>query len=120
MDRGALFALTLTGQIQSRGASAAILPGRLSARISRKFTINFALVSSSQKWCSRSLARIAAGCLLLVFPAFILRTPGQAPEPTDTVRIDTNLVNVNVSVFNRNSAQTVGALEQKDFTIFEN
>ncbi len=43
----------------------------------------------------------------------------QTPEPTDTIRIDTDLVNVSVSVFSRNSKTPTHPLEKKDFAISE-
>jgi VWFA-related protein len=50
----------------------------------------------------------------------VLTVQAQTPEPTDTVRIDTDLVNVSVSVFSRHSSPPKSALEQKDFAVFEN
>src|SRR5215210_422922 len=46
----------------------------------------------------------------------------QKSDESDTVRIETDLVNLNVSVFARNRQQhaSVGPLQQKDFTVFEN
>jgi VWFA-related protein len=71
-----------------------------------------------QLWALRASFVIAwfllsACCLLPTVRA-------QTPEPTDTVRIDTDLVNVSVSVFSRHSSLPKSALEQKDFAIFEN
>jgi hypothetical protein len=43
----------------------------------------------------------------------------QAPEP-DVLRIDTDLVNLNVSVFNRKGAQVPASLQQKDFAVLDN
>ncbi|HMG75627.1 MAG TPA: VWA domain-containing protein [Pyrinomonadaceae bacterium] len=63
----------------------------------------------------------------LVFILFLLTAhcslptlQAQTPEPVDTIRIDTDLVNLNVSVVNRNAAMAAGHLEQKDFAVFEN
>ena len=50
----------------------------------------------------------------------LLTTAAQTPEPTDTIRIDTDLVNVSVSVFSRHATLAKSALEQKDFAVFEN
>jgi VWFA-related protein len=44
----------------------------------------------------------------------------QALEPFETVRIDTDLVNLNVSVFSRDVARMAPALAQKDFAVLEN
>lgn len=41
-------------------------------------------------------------------------------DEDDVVRVDTNLVSLNVSVFNTQLKSLVGALEQKDFKVFEN
>jgi VWFA-related protein len=41
-------------------------------------------------------------------------------DEDDVVRVDTNLVSLNVSVFNSKLKSFVGALEQKDFKVFEN
>jgi VWFA-related protein len=42
----------------------------------------------------------------------------QSPEPVDVVKIDTDLVNLNVSVFNK--SRNLTTLEQKDFAIIDN
>ena len=44
----------------------------------------------------------------------------QSPEPTDTIRIDTDLVNLSVNVLGRGSFQQVAALHQSEFAVFEN
>ena len=38
----------------------------------------------------------------------------------DTVRVDTDLVNLNVSIISRGSSAEVGALRQQDFAVYEN
>lgn len=53
-----------------------------------------------------------------LFP-FALRTGAQTIEPGETIRIDTDLVDLNVSVFSRNPARPAGNLSQKDFAVFE-
>jgi len=63
---------------------------------------------------------LAVGLLLLTAHCLLLTVRAQTPEPTDTIRIDTDLVNVSVSVFSRHSFLPKGALEQKDFAVFEN
>jgi VWFA-related protein len=66
-----------------------------------------------------SIGRILiAGFLLLTAHSSLLTA--QTPEPTDTIRIDTDLVNVSVSVFSRQATLAKSALEQKDFAVFEN
>lgn len=55
---------------------------------------------------------LAAHCLLPTASA-------QSPEPIDVVKIDTDLVNLNVSVFNHKS-RNLTTLEQKDFAVLDN
>ena len=78
------------------------------------FTVSF---RSPRLWVRRGLMiaffLLTAHCLLLTVKA-------QTPDPVDTIRIDTDLVNLNVSVVNRNAALAAGHLEQKDFAVFEN
>jgi VWFA-related protein len=57
---------------------------------------------------------------LLTAHCSLLALQAQTPEPIETIRIDTDLVNLNASVFNRKSSITAGPLEQKDFAVFEN
>jgi VWFA-related protein len=59
-------------------------------------------------------------CGVGLVAAFATNSPAQSPEPAETIRIDTHLVNLNVSVFDRDAAPQTGALEPKDFAIFEN
>jgi len=69
----------------------------------------------------RQLFRVlAVGFLLLTAHCSLLTIQAQTPEPADTVRIDTDLVNLSVSVFSRHSSVLKSALEQKDFAVFEN
>lgn len=63
---------------------------------------------------------LAATLFLLTAHCLPLTARGQTPEPAETLRIDTDLVNLNVSVFNRKPAQTASPLQQKDFAVFEN
>ena len=44
---------------------------------------------------------------------------GQTIEENEVIRFDTNLVSLNVSVFNQDNKVHVGTLEQKDFTVTE-
>jgi VWFA-related protein len=69
----------------------------------------------------RQLFRVLAASLpLLTAHCSLLTVQAQTPEPTDTIRIDTDLVNVSVSVLSRKSSLLKSALEQKDFAVFEN
>jgi VWFA-related protein len=63
---------------------------------------------------------VAAAFFLLTAHCSLLTVKAQTPDPVETIRIDTDLVNLNVSVFNRKSSRTVAPLEQKDFAVFEN
>lgn len=63
---------------------------------------------------------VTAALILLATHGALLTAPAQTPEPEDTVRIDTDLVNLNVSIVRRNAPLTPLNLEQKDFTVFEN
>jgi VWFA-related protein len=64
----------------------------------------------------------------LIFVLFLLvsfnspqQVAAQTDEPVDTVRIDTDLVDLNVSVFARDSRKKpLGELQQKDFLVLEN
>jgi VWFA-related protein len=63
---------------------------------------------------------LAAVFFLLTAHCSLLTVKAQTPESIETLRIDTDLVNLSVSVFNHNSSNTVTPLEQKDFAISEN
>jgi VWFA-related protein len=63
---------------------------------------------------------LAASVFLLTAFCTLLTAQGQTPESVETLRIDTDLVNLNVSVFTRNRAQPAAVLQQKDFAVFEN
>jgi Ca-activated chloride channel family protein len=63
---------------------------------------------------------VAAALFLLTAHCSLLTVAAQTPEPIETIRIETDLVNLNISVFNRKSSQTTAPLQQKDFAVFEN
>jgi VWFA-related protein len=63
---------------------------------------------------------LTAAFLLFTAQCSVLTLAAQTPEPEDTVRIDTDLVNVNVNIARRNISLSPLNLEQKDFAIFEN
>jgi VWFA-related protein len=60
--------------------------------------------------------------LLLIIGGSMLTASGQSPalDPDETIRIETDLVDLNVSVLSRNPARPPGNLTQKDFAVFEN
>src|SRR5437870_3972552 len=73
------------------------------------------------EWWPLSAGRsLVVGLLLLTAHCSLLTASAQTPEATDTIRIDTDLVNVSVSVLSRNASLPKTALEQKDFAVFEN
>jgi VWFA-related protein len=57
--------------------------------------------------------------LLLTAHCLLPTALAQSQEPVDVVKIDTDLVNLNVSVFDRNS-RNPKALQQKDFAVIDN
>ncbi len=63
---------------------------------------------------------LAASVFLLTAFCSLFTAQGQTPESVETLRIDTDLVNLNVSVFSLNRSQPAAALQQKDFGVFEN
>src|SRR6478672_6784281 len=71
---------------------------------------NQALQRNSIRFVSRKLLT-AHRSLLTVF--------AQSPEPADVLKIDTDLVNLNVSVFNK-TPRDAAALAQKDFAVLDN
>jgi len=70
--------------------------------------------------CFRIRPFLVVTILLLTAHCLLLTAKGQTPEPVETIRIDTDLVNLKVSVFNRNRLQPAATLEQKDFAVLEN
>ena len=78
------------------------------------FAISFL---SPRLWVRRGLI---SAFLLLIAHCFLLTAKAQTPENLDTIRIDSDLVNLNVNVISRNAAPGAGHLEQKDFAVFEN
>ncbi len=78
------------------------------------FTVSFRL---PRLWLRRGLMVLF---ILLTAHCPLLTVRGQTPDPAETIRIDTDLVNLSVSVFNRNKSRTIGPLEQKDFAVSEN
>lgn len=63
---------------------------------------------------------VRAIVLLLTAPCSLLTLSAQTAEPVETLRIDTELVNLNVSVFSRNQTRPGLSLTQKDFAVLEN
>lgn len=67
----------------------------------------------------RPLLSVSVSVLLLTAHCPLLTVSAQSPEPVDVVKIDTDLVNLNVSVFDRHSRNAL-TLQQKDFTVLDN
>lgn len=69
---------------------------------------------------AKPLMSVLFGTLLL---AILVSYPkicfAQTGEPTETIRVDSDLVDLRVSVFRLNPNNPVSALEQKDFLVFE-
>ncbi len=68
----------------------------------------------------RSRRGLLVALFLLTAHYLLLTAQAQTADPVDTLRIDTDLVNLNVGVVNRKAALGAGHLEQKDFAVFEN
>lgn len=69
--------------------------------------------ASAHRVLQRSLVLLAAHCLLGTVWC-------QTPDPSETIRIETDLVNLYVSVLSRESSQSPAVLQQQDFMVFEN
>jgi VWFA-related protein len=68
---------------------------------------------------------LAADCSLIVRAQDELAPPPpiarqQKSDEIETIRVDTELVDLNVSVFSRDRLHPVGELQQKDFAVLEN
>src|SRR5256714_13322009 len=66
------------------------------------------------------MCRLVMSVIVLAATGLLLTARGQSSDATETIRIDTDLVNLNVSVFNLRTSQTTDLLQQKDFAVFEN
>jgi Ca-activated chloride channel homolog len=60
------------------------------------------------------------GLLLVFVPCLPIVSLAQTPEPVEILRIDSDLVNLNVSVFNRTTSNSASSLQQRDFSILDN
>jgi VWFA-related protein len=81
-------------------------------------------VSGRLLLCASLCLLFAAYCSLSPVCAQVAEQPSppapQEPDEPETVKIDSDLVNLQVSVFSRERGHNVGQLQQKDFTVFEN
>ncbi len=76
------------------------------------FRSRFSLLANHRSLLTLSIVLLTAHCSLLTLHA-------QTPPPGDVLRIDTDLVTLNVSVFNRANSQASIKLQQKDFAVFD-
>lgn len=65
---------------------------------------------------SRTLRHLSCLLVLVICAAHV---SAQSVEPVDTVRVDSDLVNLTVSVINRDPAKAPIMLQQNDFQVFE-
>jgi VWFA-related protein len=94
------------------------------------------LAVGSRQQAGKTILRrllLAACCLLpTAYCSLIVRAQDEGPPPPmarqqpqkndeiETIRVETELVDLNVSVFSRDRLRTVGELQQKDFAVLEN
>src|SRR5712672_1967038 len=71
----------------------------------------------SNLWVHRSLMIVF---FLLSAHSLLLTVTAQTTEGLDTIRVDTDLVNLSVSVINRKAVSGASHLEQADFAVFDN
>lgn len=64
--------------------------------------------------------KLCTALLLVVLNSGLPGVSAQSPEPVEILRIDADLVSLNVSVFNRTAANTAAPLQQKDFAVIDN
>ena len=104
-------------QFRLRVISWIVLPGKQHPLKPRHHLAFFTTLFRSPSLCGRWV-------LLFIFFLFtsycsLLTAKAQTPESLDTIRIESDLVNLNVSVINRNRPAP-SRLEQKDFAVLEN
>ena len=68
----------------------------------------------------RLCAFLAGGFILLATCGASVMCQAPTPEPAEIIRIDSDLVNLNVSVFSRTASNAGMSLQQKDFAILDN
>ena len=66
-----------------------------------------------------SRAQIVLGVLVAILVAYPTRSIAQSREPQETIRVDSDLVDLKVSVVRMNPNDPIFALQQKDFLVFE-
>ncbi len=78
------------------------------------FAVSF---MSPRLWVRRGLI---CAFVLLTAHCYLLTAKAQTPDALDTIRIDSDLVNLNVSILSRSPGSGANHLEKKDFAVFEN
>jgi Ca-activated chloride channel family protein len=68
---------------------------------------------------AKLLSVLLASLLLAIFISYPKTCIAQTGEPTETIRVDSDLVDLRVSVFRLNPDSPVSALQQKDFLVLE-
>jgi Ca-activated chloride channel family protein len=68
---------------------------------------------------AKLLSALLASLLLAIFISYPKTCIAQTGEPTETIRVDSDLVDLRVSVFRLNPDSPVSALQQKDFLVLE-
>lgn len=77
------------------------------------------MVTSRTRYCYPK--RIAVWCLALLCLVFVAAVAdAQTSEPDDVIRVDSDLVDLKVSVLRLNTLSPVAELQQSDFLILEN
>jgi VWFA-related protein len=106
-----------TRQFQLRVISWIVLPGEQQPLKPRHHLAFFTALFRSPSLCGRRVLLFIF--FLLTAYSLPLTAQAQTTESLDTIRIEADLVNLNVSVINRNRPAPPH-LEQKDFAVFEN
>jgi VWFA-related protein len=75
--------------------------------------------TESRLTAANVLLSVLASLLLNVFVSYPKICIAQTGEPTETIRVDSDLVDLRVSVFRLNPNDPVSVLAQKDFLVFE-
>jgi hypothetical protein len=65
------------------------------------------------------LSVLLGSMVLAIFVLYPKTCNAQTGEPTETIRVDSDLVDLRVSVVRLNPDSPVSALQQKDFLVFE-
>src|SRR5688572_12486194 len=68
---------------------------------------------------AKRLSVLLASMLLAIFVSYPKTCIAQTGEPSETIRVDSNLVDLRVSVVRLNPDNPVSHLQQKDFLVLE-